>query len=43
METKFDPTGEWPGTLPEYFFSVPPKPGLEIAVIEEGIPLDPHY
>ncbi len=40
IKTKLDPRGEWPGGLPEYFFVIPPTPGVEIQVIED-IPLHP--
>lgn len=43
VQTKLDPVGEWPGGLPEYLFVRPPMPGIDIDVVEQDIPLVPHY
>ena len=43
MPTKLHSSGKWPGKLPEYFFPVPPRPGIDIDLVDSNIPLVPHY
>jgi hypothetical protein len=43
-KTKLNPNGGyWPGKLLEYFFFVPPRPGVDVEIIDSDISLVPHY
>jgi hypothetical protein len=43
IDTNLSAVGEWPGGLPEYLFTRPPVPGIDIDIVEQDIPLVPHY
>jgi RHS repeat-associated protein len=42
VPTKLHPDGVWPGRLPEYFFTSPPVPGVNLDYVSDE-PLVPHY